>query len=190
MVPNRNRPVSTICMSVLAVFLLTFHPAKADVPPPAKERGGVRVGRKKEVCGRVGNVFIIGNTLSPDSIILRAIHLSPGEEFTLADLRSAERNLARLKIFKDDPAPLVRIIDREGDSTYKDIRVDVSERDGNVYFWAMEESLEFTATWVARGLPAAIFEAKRDGFPFELICFTLTAGRTGCPFVISQLFTR
>jgi len=192
MVLYRNCPVSTICMSVLAVLLQAIHPM-AGVPCPANEQGGVREDRKKEVCGRVGQIFIIGNTLTRDSIILREVPLSPGEKFTLADLRSAERNLARLKVFKADPPPRVTIIEggfNDNDSTFKDIRVDVSERDGNVYFWPMEETLEFAATWVARGLLAAIFESERDGFPMELICFTFTGGRTGCPFVISQFFTR
>jgi hypothetical protein len=183
MIPYRNRPVSTIAMSVLAVFLLEFHPANADVPRPVKERGD---DREKEACARVGQIFIIGNTATPDSVILRQVPLYPGRILTRADLRSAERNLARLKIFKADPAPRVRIIDREGDSTYKDIRVDVSERDINLYFWPLMESLEFAAVWAMGGLPPALFLA--EGFPREVIDLVRDGKITELPAFLRSKF--
>jgi hypothetical protein len=198
MISFRNRLVSAIRGSVLAaslpaVFLLTFHPAMADVPRSVEERGDVRdESDSKKVCGRVGQIFIVGNTVTRDSIILEQLPLFPGAVFTLADLRTAERNLARLKIFKADPPPRVRIIDQDnpGDSTIKDIRVDVTERPGNIYFWPVMESLQFAAVWCVQGLPAAILVADEGDFPIELIRFALTGDETACPLVISQWFTK
>lgn len=173
---------------LLSMFLLAFPPAAADSPRPMEERGEVCEDREKEILGHVGQIFILGNTVTPDSIILEQLPLWSGGEFTLSDLRSAERNLARLNLFEANPAPLVRILDREDDSKYKDIRVDVSERPFNVYFWAIVESLEFAANWMGRGMPTTIFEAaKGDAFPGELIRFVFTGERSECPFVISRL---
>ncbi|HEY7313814.1 MAG TPA: POTRA domain-containing protein [Gemmataceae bacterium] len=190
MVPSLNHPLSawTRAAVVLAILLLTVHPAAADGQRPVDERGEVREDRDQEVCGRVGQIFIIGNTVTLDSVILKQLPLFSGEEFTFSDLRSAERNLARLNLFKADPAPLVRIMDRENDSTYKDIRVDVAERPVNIFFSAIGESVEFAAVSVVRGLPAAILRACGENtFPGELIDFIFTGGRSGCPLVIRRL---
>ncbi len=190
MISSHNRLVSAI---LPAVFLLAFHPATADVPRSVEERGEVRdESDNKKVCGRAGQIFIIGNTVTRDSVILEQIPIFPGHEFTLADLRTAERNLARLKIFMADPPPRVRIMDQDnqGDSPFKDIRVDVTERPGNIYLWPIIESLKFAARWYLRGLPAAILQADEKDFPMELIRFALTGDETACPLVISQFFTR
>ena len=197
MISFRNRLVSAIrermlAASLPAVFLLAFHPATADVPRSVEKRGDVRdESDSKKVCGRVGQIFIIGNTATRDSIILEQLPLFPGHEFTLADLRTAERNLARLKIFMADPPPRVRIMDQDnqGDSPFKEIRVDVTERPGNIYFWPVVESLQFAAIWSALNLPTAILAGDGD-FPMELIRFALTGDETACPLVISQFFTR
>ena len=197
MISFRNRLVSAIGGRVLAaslsvVFLLAFHPAAADVSRPVEERGEVRdESDSKKVCGRVGQIFIIGNTATRDSIILEQLPLFPGHEFTLADLRTAERNLARLRIFEPDLPPRVMILDHgwQDDSPYKDIGVYVTERPGNIYFWPVMESLQFAAIWSALGLPAAILAGDGD-FPMELIRFALTGDETACPLVISQFFTR
>lgn len=196
MISFRNRLVSAIGGSVLAaslpaVFLLAFHPATADVPRSVEECGDVRdESDSKKVCGRVGQIFIIGNTVTRDSIILAQLPLFPTAEFTLADLRTAERNLARLKIFEADPPPRV-IIDGgfQDDSPYKDIGIYVTERPGNIYFWPVMESLQFAAIWSALNLPAAILAGDGD-FPMELIRFALTGDEADCPLVISQFFTR
>ncbi len=79
---------------------------------------------------RVGQFFIQGNTRTKDNVILRQVPLFPGQILTFPDLDIAKFNLARLGIFtsgQDGPAPEVSVIDREGDGTFKDIRVDVNE---------------------------------------------------------------
>ena len=89
---------------------------------------------KEEGVVRVGQVFVIGNTRTKINVILRQVGLYPGQVLTYPDLRVAERNLARLGIFK--PAgpdgtggPKVTVLDNPNDPTseYKDILVTVEE---------------------------------------------------------------
>lgn len=79
---------------------------------------------------RVGQIFILGNTRTRDNVILRQVPLFPGQILTYPDLDVAVNNLKRLNIFtsgQDGQPPTVNVIDREGDSTFKDIRIDVNE---------------------------------------------------------------
>jgi hypothetical protein len=73
----------------------------------------------------VGEIKIIGNTRTRQSIILDHLTIYPGQTFTTDDLRVAEEALAQLRIFKANPrvtvadpkaeycAILVRVEDRE-----------------------------------------------------------------------------
>jgi outer membrane protein assembly complex protein YaeT len=78
----------------------------------------------------VGRVIIIGNKVTRDEVIRRAIGIYPGQVLRLPELRLAERNLARLGIFEMDPEkgarPSVVPIDTD-DPTVKDILVTVQE---------------------------------------------------------------
>lgn len=78
---------------------------------------------------RVGQILILGNDITQDSVIRRAISLYPGQFLRQRDLRAAERNLMRLGIFKIDPVngirPTVTVLD--DDSEFKDILVTVQE---------------------------------------------------------------
>lgn len=79
----------------------------------------------------VGQVILIGNTTTRQNVILRQVPLYPGQLLTYPDLRVAERNLARLGIFEANPEtgarPTVSVLDPDGDSTVKDILVNVQE---------------------------------------------------------------
>ncbi len=74
---------------------------------------------------RVGQIFVIGNTLTRQSTILRQVPLYPGAVLSYPDLKKAERNLARLNLFQGQPT--VKVVDPEGDEPYKDILVTVEE---------------------------------------------------------------
>ena len=80
---------------------------------------------------RVGDVKIIGNTVTRDNVIRRQIGLLPGQILTYPDLRASEANLARLGIFKTEPEggvrPTVTVLDPDGPSEVKDILVQVEE---------------------------------------------------------------
>jgi outer membrane protein assembly complex protein YaeT len=82
---------------------------------------------------RVGQIFIIGNVRTKMNVILRQVGLYPGQILTYPDILIAERNLARLGIFKSSPdgasRPTITVVDGpEGpDSEYKDIIIKVEE---------------------------------------------------------------
>jgi outer membrane protein assembly complex protein YaeT len=82
---------------------------------------------------RVGQIFIIGNVVTQDRVILHELPpgIYPGQVLSYPDLRLAEKNLARRNIFEMNGEtgvrPTVTVIDPDSDSPLKDIRVDVQE---------------------------------------------------------------
>ena len=88
---------------------------------------------------RVGQIFIVGNERTRDNVILRQVPLFPGQILTYPDLDIAKMNLMRLGIFtgggnggkggggQDGGPPEVSVLDREGDSEFKDIEIRVNE---------------------------------------------------------------
>jgi outer membrane protein assembly factor BamA len=86
---------------------------------------------------RIGEVIIVGNTVTKDEVIRKTIALQPGQILCYPELRLAEINLMRLGIFEVDPArgvrPTVELLDGDGD--YRDILVTVREtHTGGVHF--------------------------------------------------------
>jgi hypothetical protein len=69
---------------------------------------------------RVGQIIVVGNTRTEQSVILEQLQLYPGQVLTPAELRAAERRLERLNA-------TVSAIDSEG-SDYKDILIRVREK--------------------------------------------------------------
>lgn len=79
----------------------------------------------------VGQIYIVGNTVTRDNIIRRQLGLFPGQLFEYPNLKVAEANLARLNIFEMNAEqgirPTVTVLDPEGDSNFKDVIVNVQE---------------------------------------------------------------
>ena len=107
------------------------------------EPGVVRVQYeiKERPPAKVGQIFIVGNEVTQDRVIRRVIGLYPGQTLRYPELRIAERDLARLNIFKIDPEngirPTLIVLDQEGESEYKDILVQVQEtQTGSLMFGA------------------------------------------------------
>lgn len=77
----------------------------------------------------VGEVYIVGNTVTQDRVIRRMLGLYPGQVLRYPELRIAERDLARLNIFESNPElgirPTVQALDNPG--PLKDILVKVQE---------------------------------------------------------------
>ncbi len=78
----------------------------------------------------VGQVIIVGNTVTQDRVIRRMLQeLQPGQLLRYPELGFAERNLARLSIFEMNPElgvrPTVQALDTPG--PFKDILVKVQE---------------------------------------------------------------
>mgnify|MGYP001770759317 CR=1 FL=1 len=84
---------------------------------------------------RVGEILIVGNTVTRQNVILRQLQVYPGQILSVPDIRASERNLARLGIFKQDPPPSITIIDPESESEFKNLLVQVEEdRTGALMF--------------------------------------------------------
>lgn len=80
----------------------------------------------------VGEIRIVGNTVTQDRVIRRElIGLEPGQVFDRTAIAEAERNLSRLRIFKEDPVqgirPTITILNENDPSPYKDLLVTVEE---------------------------------------------------------------
>jgi outer membrane protein assembly complex protein YaeT len=79
---------------------------------------------------RVGQIFISGNEVTKQNVILRQVPLYPGQVLTYPDLRVAERNLAKLNIFEMKPdqgiRPTVTVLD-DNDTEFKDLLINVHE---------------------------------------------------------------
>ncbi len=107
------------------------------------EPGVVRVQYevKERPPAKVGQVFIVGNDVTKDSVIRRVLGFYPGQTLRYPELRIAERDLARLNIFKIDAEngirPTVMVLDPDGDNEFKDILVQVQEtQTGSIMFGA------------------------------------------------------
>lgn len=109
-------------------------PVWTDTPGVANVRYEVHEQRP----ARVGQIFIIGNERTRDNVILRQVPLFPGQILTFPDLDIAKAKLMRLGIFaggpgqggpggQGSPPPEVNVLDREGDSEFKDIEIKVNE---------------------------------------------------------------
>jgi outer membrane protein assembly complex protein YaeT len=82
---------------------------------------------------KVGNIIIVGNTVTKDRVILNALEgVYPGGDLQPPNLRLSERNLARLNIFETKPEagerPTITVIDPDSDAQYKDIMISVKEQ--------------------------------------------------------------
>jgi outer membrane protein assembly factor BamA len=89
--------------------------------PPAK--------KTKKTTEKVGNIIIIGDEITQDTVIRRAVGLYPGQKLRYSDLRKAQRRLARLGFFNVDSNKGIRpsLTVLESDDEYKDILVAVQE---------------------------------------------------------------
>ncbi len=101
----------------------------------------VRYDVMERAPSKVGYIYVVGNDVTRQNVILRQLPegLSPGQTLQYPDLLVAERNLARLGIFETNgetgTRPTVEVINREGDEEYKDLLVRVQEaKTGSLMF--------------------------------------------------------
>jgi outer membrane protein insertion porin family len=89
----RSSQIKIVTIGLAVVWLATFNATSACGQPAADEARTPIVGR----------IIIVGNTVTRDEVVRKAVGLFPGQAFRPADLRSAERRLARLGVFQCDP---------------------------------------------------------------------------------------
>jgi tetratricopeptide (TPR) repeat protein len=92
---------------------------------------------------RVGQVLIVGNRHTPQSVILEQVPFYPGQIISYADIREAEQNLLKLGIFEDGPCgvrPTVEVLNPDGPVPVKDILITVQEKCGAAFFCAKADN--------------------------------------------------
>ena len=96
--------------------------AKPVVPVPAIQT------KTKQLPGRVGQIFIIGNEVTPSSTILSCLKLSPGELLSGRDKAAADRRLSGLRLLGIRAKwSLLKPVTSSETSVYRDILVTVEE---------------------------------------------------------------
>jgi outer membrane protein assembly factor BamA len=114
----------------------------------------------------VGEVIIVGNTLTQDRVIRQALtDICPGQVLRPRQLRIAERKLAGMGLFKVDPAqkirPTVQIL--QTPSPFKDILVRVEE--ASTRQWKYESGLNANGQPIVRLI---MVDRNFDPFRFPL----------------------
>ena len=115
----RAQPGSRAFLVLATLLLALLRTETLQAQDPVKDRP----------ASYVGEIIIVGNWVTQNSVILKALDLYPGEELRYPNLRIAERNLARLNIFEVNPElgirPTVTVLENAG--PFKDILVKVQE---------------------------------------------------------------
>ncbi|HEV3079397.1 MAG TPA: sigma-70 family RNA polymerase sigma factor [Gemmataceae bacterium] len=87
---------------------------------------------RKDTRPRIGQIKIVGTQKIPNHAIRAAIPLQSGAILTEADMRRAEKNLARLGVFEvnleKNIRPTVTVLETDGASAFKDIEIRVKEK--------------------------------------------------------------
>jgi outer membrane protein assembly factor BamA len=82
-------------------------------------------------AAKIGKIYVVGNDVTQDRVILQTIAMYPGQTLRMADVLAAERKLKSLGIFDANPesAPSIEVIDSKADGlgVYKDLLVRVKE---------------------------------------------------------------
>lgn len=77
---------------------------------------------------RVGEIKIVGNTVTRDDIIRNQLRIAPGQTLDATKVKESERNLMRLQIFNmANGGPRIYLEDADGPSIYKNVIVQVDE---------------------------------------------------------------
>ena len=111
-------------------------------------------------------LWIVGNTITRQDVILKAVGVFPGQLLHYPDLRLAEKNLEQLGIFARDAArgirPTVTVLDPDGDL------VD--------YLHAAHRA--------QRHLAWACYHTQLDTFVHEAITYGIVGRVVGAPFAV------
>lgn len=108
--------------------------------------------QKDRVPDRVGRVIIVGNTDTPDWVILPRVALRPGQVLDYTQVAAARDRLRRSGLFSESS---IEVVPNEFDRGFKDMLVRVEERPGN---WLRFAALN-TAVGLATHEPDLLWDA-------------------------------
>lgn len=115
------------------------------------------VSAQKKKTNRIGQIFIVGNTETPQWVIERQLPLYPGCKLQEENLRKAETNLERLGLFRK---PTVTLVEGEKDAEYVDILVTVQEKRWNWLLFSSQDLVEARLTWDMEQATSALLRMK------------------------------
>jgi hypothetical protein len=126
----------------VVIFSQFLAPAGSDAQPRRDPAGSEKQAVVKAPA-RVGQIFVVGNESTPQSLILNRVPLYPGQVLVEADMQRGEAELAKLSWFfvvtKAD-RPRVQVANPKSDSVFKDIIVTVRERRHTRYCWPLVDA--------------------------------------------------
>jgi outer membrane protein insertion porin family len=80
---------------------------------------------------KVGQILIVGNTRTKQTVILDELTIFPGQVLSYPEIKASERALARRGIFKSSPDgsehPTITVLDEDSDNPFKTVMVNVQE---------------------------------------------------------------
>ena len=126
----RARLLVCICLSTANSALA--QPAKVPEGRRMPSGGDTRKAAlpAKEPAAKIGKIYVTGNDVTQDRVILNAMGLFPGQTLRYPEVKAAERKLGELGIFDTNPdyAPTIAVLEsKDGFGVYKDILVRVTE---------------------------------------------------------------
>jgi hypothetical protein len=174
-----------LTVSAVAVALL-YPPGSLARNDPRSQYGDAEIAEQRPV-GRVGGILIIGNKRTYQSVTLDRLELYPGEFFTLAGLKAAERRLAWSKLFKVDARrgirPSVRAQAPRGEEKpeFWDIVVEVEEEPFAPWAITISDTLQLAGTWAIEGPPGVLYQ-DYGLFPRDVVRFCCTGDVNDLPY--------
>ncbi len=111
-------------------------------------------------------MIIVGNDETPDYIIRDRVAIYPGQAISLANLRTAEGNLTRLKLFvvdeKNGIRPTITLLEGPPGSEYQDLLIQVHEKPNNRYLYAATDGIIFLLSKNPYKLHEAVVRIRRS----------------------------
>ena len=99
---------------------------------------------------RVGEIIVVGNTETPQCVIMDQLPFAAGWQISQQELKQAEANLRRLNLFRIDiwngERPRVEVIDPDGPHEFKSILVSIEEKRSNRLRYALIELMRLPMT--------------------------------------------
>ncbi len=115
---------------------------------------------------RYGRIIIVGNTATPDRVIMHMVGLRPGQIMKVADLRTARARIEKSGLFKTDPKPRIELLSNEFDNRFRDVLIQIGERPVNRYLFFVLDSFPDITIHLIVNFPEAsaeiLFLATRE----------------------------
>ena len=148
---------------VVSLALLAAATTTSDETSNAKPATVAKASPPK----RIGQIFVVGNEITRQDVILKDVNLVPGQVLYYSDLAAAQRNVARLGIFKPGSVQVTAEDDPNNPhSEYKNVFINIEETcTSSVYLMPTVSVLGkpvVSVVWEERNFDPLRFPTSRD----------------------------